>query len=75
MNPGDTPFTTATRRPGWSALNEGRGMNPGDTTASELWAEPNYDRAQRRPGHEPRRHHRPAHLRRPVLERSTKAGA
>ena len=55
-------------------LNEGRGINPGDTVTS-AHALLRRDCAQRRPGHQPRRH-RLALLRlRDGLQRSTKAGA
>ena len=56
-------------------LNEGRGINPGDTS---LVSDENAGRgqgAQRRPGHQPRRHVRKADFARRVHARSTKAGA
>ena len=37
-------------------LNEGRGINPGDTATSSS-TEGRFNRAQRRPGHQPRRHY------------------
>ena len=57
------------------ALNEGRGINPGDTRSTFSYASGARESAQRRPGHQPRRHiipHRQALHPRP---RSTKAGA
>ena len=53
-NPGDTSRSLADSS-GGRTLNEGRGANPGDTSEStvSLWLR---DRAQRRPGREPRRH-------------------
>ena len=54
MNPGDTPDAWFAPRAG-TALNEGRGMNPGDTDVAEREAAIT-ENAQRRPGHEPRRH-------------------
>ena len=44
------------RRAGWSALNEGRGANPGDTPPDDGGG--GMPPAQRRPGREPRRHPR-----------------
>ena len=54
INPGDTPCHPSTARPR-NPLNEGRGINPGDTQAA---SEPTGRscNAQRRPGHQPRRH-------------------
>ena len=66
INPGDTR-TRASRLPGMALLNEGRGINPGVATVAI---------AQRRPGHQPRRH--PSEIRANralVFPRSTKAGA
>ena len=40
---------------GWTSLNEGRGINPGDTSRQN-WTPPALRVAQRRPGHQPRRH-------------------
>ena len=60
----------APRRP----LNEGRGANPGDTKRAPASA-PGASVAQRRPGREPRRHHRLAELSEVGDLRSTKAGA
>ncbi len=55
-------------------LNEGRGINPGDTRPRRECAGVRHD-AQRRPGHQPRRHRpRRRHRPQPCL-RSTKAGA
>ena len=92
INPGDTNFRrNRTGRPSTEALNvalaQGRGINPGDTRAdarrdnpgdtaqTRITATAFYD-AQRRPGHQPRRHlpdvpDRP----RVFVDRSTKAGA
>ena len=54
INPGDTSVARAVP-PVWSPLNEGRGINPGDTVRQcpVLTSPPS---AQRRPGHQPRRH-------------------
>ena len=38
-----------------TSLNEGRGINPGDTEISYVTTEKT-EAAQRRPGHQPRRH-------------------
>ena len=54
MNPGDTSGPSP-RRSASAPLNEGRGMNPGDTRPSKYTGAPFFS-AQRRPGHEPRRH-------------------
>ena len=73
MNPGDTGHVLLNRIP-VPALNEGRGMNPGDTP-TVTGSTSREKLAQRRPGHEPRRH--PAYLGH-LLDlhfRSTKAGA
>ena len=59
INPGDTRvdrwrISHALACP----LNEGRGINPGDTTRRiSVGAFPIAHCAQRRPGHQPRRHH------------------
>ena len=55
INPGDTLSTTQPSRQGSAPLNEGRGINPGDTAQTRITATAFYD-AQRRPGHQPRRH-------------------
>ena len=54
MNPGDTRGCARCWSPR-TALNEGRGVNPGDTAVTEE-RRPAGSRAQRRPGREPRRH-------------------
>ena len=54
VNPGDTA-RPAPRNALRSALNEGRGVNPGDTPKDAMMSS-SRDRAQRRPGREPRRH-------------------
>ena len=73
VNPGDTR-DARNRRLRISALNEGRGGNPGDTFTFTKGVR-HADRAQRRPGREPRRHrdHIAADGNRAF--RSTKAGA
>ena len=55
MNPGDTRGLQALVAHGHCPLNEGRGMNPGDTTRCQPAAFRD-STAQRRPGDEPRRH-------------------
>ena len=55
MNPGDTRRKVSRSQPSSATLNEGRGMNPGDTTPDMPTKGETAD-AQRRPGHEPRRH-------------------
>ena len=57
VNPGDTPVRSSR----WTArgtLNEGRGVNPGDTARTAAAPGCDVQRAQRRPGREPRRHTR-----------------
>ena len=56
-----------------SPLNEGRGINPGDTSSSSppFWILPD---AQRRPGHQPRRHLRARPARRPCSARTLNEG-
>ena len=72
-----TPATrapTTARHQDCMTLNEGRGINPGDTWIIPRCQSQRFD-AQRRPGHQPRRHPGPpvqADYRPP---RSTKAGA
>ena len=57
-----------------SALNEGRGISPGDTRPG--WPSAgSVDSAQRRPGHQPRRHAAGLAISRKCRQRSTKAGA
>ena len=66
----DVGCGVAARKP----LNEGRGVNPGDTSGWSWWAWASQN-AQRRPGREPRRHpcgHADGGL---AARRSTKAGA
>ena len=60
--------------PDGDPLTEGRGMNPGDT-AAKRWMRRRPSPAQRRPGHEPRRHHQSAACGLCGGIRSTKAGA
>ena len=60
MNPGDTGVRVGARARRWSTLNEGRGMNPGDTRKISTLLTVRIPYAQRRPGHEPRRHPEPA---------------
>ena len=55
-------------------LNEGRGRDPGDTRPFWDWCA-GISGAQRRPGPRPRRHSGVSLVGRPVLARSTKAGA
>ena len=57
MNPGDTCVRCLTCGYKSDSLNEGRGVNPGDTSAKSC-PERRFDNAQRRPGREPRRHPR-----------------
>ena len=57
VNPGDTRRRWSRSPPHPAALNEGRGVNPGDTVESHV-TPPSVERAQRRPGREPRRHSR-----------------
>ena len=56
------------------SLNEGRSVNPGDTS---VWADPGDadGHAQRRPERQPRRHPEPSPAQRVAGLRSTKAGA
>ena len=54
MNPGDTSAAEATCAY-LGSLNEGRGVNPGDTPVRRRVGTPS-PYAQRRPGREPRRH-------------------
>ena len=80
VNPGDTlhpaaPSRTpnsAQRRPGRCPLNEGRGVNPGDTRIDTDRVNGHISVAQRRPGREPRRHpatrHRSRTSQRPLNE-------
>ena len=68
--------------PGWAtdpgghrvSLNEGRGTHPGDTLHL-LQSIDRVSRAQRRPGHAPRRHEHGRRQPLPERDRSTKAGA
>ncbi len=55
-------------------LNEGRGTHPGDTSSPSARGQRPIS-AQRRPGHAPRRHLRRREVNRPIVLRSTKAGA
>ena len=100
INPGDTPSLPPARPRTITTLNEGRGINPGDTHTQEEVCLHHARRstkagastpatlvsgnaadaarkagAQRRPGHQPRRHQRLEQRRRAVERRSTKAGA
>ena len=58
MNPGDTRSRTAPRTSPGPSLNEGRGVNPGDTRIGAQDGSNINLGAQRRPGREPRRHAR-----------------
>ena len=69
-----TPRPAGRGRRGCSALNEGRGANPGDTVLPAFTSATMYV-AQRRPGREPRRHVGPSAAARSSTSRSTKAGA
>ena len=77
--PGHQPRRHGAPRPRhrsrYTPLNEGRGINPGDTfTAKNIVRRSRA--AQRRPGHQPRRHMAKRKKKRYVLiDRSTKAGA
>ena len=57
-----------------AALNEGRGLDPGNTHGMAIRS-PHSGAAQRRPGPRPRQHTRHAIRHGPVRGRSTKAGA
>ena len=56
---------------GCASLNEGRGINPGDTP-EPFWLLYDFNDAQRRPGHQPRRHRRKRVVAVLVQDRSTK---
>ena len=75
---GTHPGDTRRRRSGpcryRRSLNEGRGTHPGDTTPMVPACASGW-RAQRRPGHAPRRHVDTGPESAPRLDRSTKAGA
>ena len=58
MNPGDTPYSYSWTESGDGTLNEGRGVNPGDTSYPTTSYGEGLADAQRRPGREPRRHTR-----------------
>ena len=75
INPGDTPRRLDLARPTRESLNEGRGINPGDTSSVTTYTSSPMC-AQRRPGHQPRRHWTRRHgTQQTRSNRSTKAGA
>ena len=74
ISPGDTRRSEATTSATKTALNEGRGISPGDTRPYAI-VDPRLWIAQRRPGHQPRRHAQRQSGTLGVRPRSTKAGA
>ena len=75
MNPGDTAAAARSVAVMSMSLNQGRGVNPGDTRSAVSFAPLSRGSAQPRPGREPRRHPYSQSLNEYLSDRSTKAGA